>query len=264
MHLRSRTQHLRQQAPIQIPISQSNDLTINQCPVCHKIFQTPQGIHSHLQSALLCRQWGKGKRREILDELLNIDDGVLETGYQSLDDDHEADRSSPGPPDMTFDADTNTGFGMFEDEEGWDEEEDFFHFVDVEEEEMVDVGIGEDGPGPGTTGNRRKAMGRVLDEDDDTRVKVEYTANGAGKCIRMDKTIHDRWKRRFGDHTSSTETSSMQDNPYAPFASELDWRIAHWAVKDGIGHKSFDRFLSIPGVRVFILFNIYATLNQVL
>jgi hypothetical protein len=214
-------------------------------------------MHSHLQTALLCRQWGKGKCREILDELLNIDETVLEKGYQSFDDD-EADRPSSGPPN-TFDPDT-AGIGMFE--EGWDEEEDFFHFVDVGEEEMVDVGIGEDGPGPDTTRNRRKAMERVLDEDDDTRVKVEYTANGAGKCIQMNTNIHDRWQQHFGsldDHTPATESLPMQDNPYAPFASELDWRIARWAVKDGIGHKSFDRFLSIPGVRFLILFNIYAT-----
>jgi len=30
----------------------------------------------------------------------------------------------------------------------------------------------------------------------------------------------------------------------------MEWRIAHWAVKDGIGHKSFDRLLSIPGVHI--------------
>ncbi|KAJ3776370.1 hypothetical protein FB446DRAFT_762900 [Lentinula raphanica] len=36
---------------------------------------------------------------------------------------------------------------------------------------------------------------------------------------------------------------------FAPFASEMDWRIAEWVVKDGIGHKSFDRLLAIPGVK---------------
>ncbi|KAJ7852764.1 hypothetical protein B0H14DRAFT_3656681 [Mycena olivaceomarginata] len=38
-------------------------------------------------------------------------------------------------------------------------------------------------------------------------------------------------------------------NVFAPFASELDWRIAEWVIKDGPGHKAFDRLLEIPGVR---------------
>jgi len=251
MHLRSHTQHARPalaQAPIQIPISQPIDLTINQCPVCNKIFQTPQGMHAHLRTALLCQQWGKGKRREILDELLNTDEDVMEKGYQSLNDDNEDDASTPGP--IFDDFDSEAGIDIFD--EGWDEEEDFFYFVDIGEEEMVDVSIGEDGLGPLTTSHRRRPMERVLDEDDDSQVKEEYTANRAGKCIRMDSTLHDRWKQHFGS-SSATEASSNQDNPYAPFASELDWRIARWVVKDGIGHKSFDRFLSIPGVCFYIV-----------
>jgi hypothetical protein len=43
-------------------------------------------------------------------------------------------------------------------------------------------------------------------------------------------------------------------NKFAPFASELDWRVARWAVQEGIGHKSFDRLLAIPGVGDLILF----------
>ncbi|KAJ7334948.1 hypothetical protein DFH08DRAFT_916210 [Mycena albidolilacea] len=38
-------------------------------------------------------------------------------------------------------------------------------------------------------------------------------------------------------------------NGFAPFASELDWRIADWVVKEGPGHKAFNRLLDIPGVR---------------
>lgn len=39
-----------------------------------------------------------------------------------------------------------------------------------------------------------------------------------------------------------------EDNPYAPFASEVDWRVAQWAVKETVGQSAFDRFLEIPGV----------------
>ncbi|KAG0702907.1 hypothetical protein DFH29DRAFT_982183 [Suillus ampliporus] len=37
-------------------------------------------------------------------------------------------------------------------------------------------------------------------------------------------------------------------NKYAPFASEIDWRVAQWAVVDGVGHNSLDHLLAIPGV----------------
>ncbi|KAG2097927.1 uncharacterized protein F5147DRAFT_747407 [Suillus discolor] len=34
---------------------------------------------------------------------------------------------------------------------------------------------------------------------------------------------------------------------FALFESELEWRVACWAIQDGIGHKSFDRLMVIPG-----------------
>ncbi|KAE9382526.1 hypothetical protein BT96DRAFT_1055474, partial [Gymnopus androsaceus JB14] len=43
-------------------------------------------------------------------------------------------------------------------------------------------------------------------------------------------------------------TAPLPNRSFAPFASEMDWRIVEWVVKDGIGHKSFDRLLDIPGV----------------
>ena len=49
----------------------------------------------------------------------------------------------------------------------------------------------------------------------------------------------------------------QDSNPYMPFASELDWRIAQWAVKDGPGQNAFDRLLKIPGVCSYCLKQIY-------
>ncbi|CAA7267865.1 unnamed protein product [Cyclocybe aegerita] len=34
----------------------------------------------------------------------------------------------------------------------------------------------------------------------------------------------------------------------SPFTSELDWKIAQWAIKDSPGHNAFDCLLKIPGV----------------
>ncbi|KAG1834650.1 hypothetical protein F4604DRAFT_1944865 [Suillus subluteus] len=68
----------------------------------------------------------------------------------------------------------------------------------------------------------------------------------------------ERWRREFsgtdeeGDVSMEDvvigEGSSAAVNRFAPFASELDWRVACWAIQDGIGHKSFDRLMAIPGV----------------
>ena len=38
------------------------------------------------------------------------------------------------------------------------------------------------------------------------------------------------------------------DPKFYPFNSELDWKIAQWAIKDGPGKNAFDRLLKIPGV----------------
>jgi len=132
-----------------------------------------------------------------------------------------------------------------------------FYFV----EETVDVEIGEAGPGPATTEHRRRSKRfkvYVLDEEDDTRVRIGD--EDAGKVIRMNETLHRRWRKLFRQPSSQdaeleiTPTTG-DSNPYAPFASELDWWIARWAVHDGIGHNSLDRLLGIPGVRLLISFS---------
>ncbi|KAF8220074.1 hypothetical protein L208DRAFT_993760, partial [Tricholoma matsutake] len=91
------------------------------------------------------------------------------------------------------------------------------------------------------------------DEDDDERHEEEDV--GAGKVIRMDECLCDRWHQLFreqdgdGDVVICDDDGATTDKDnYAPFISEVGWRVAQWMVKDGIGHKSFDRFLAIPGV----------------
>ncbi|TFY51376.1 hypothetical protein EVG20_g11027 [Dentipellis fragilis] len=34
---------------------------------------------------------------------------------------------------------------------------------------------------------------------------------------------------------------------WSPFQSEMDWRVAKWAIQEGIGHNAFNRFFSIEG-----------------
>ncbi|KAH9939225.1 hypothetical protein B0H21DRAFT_711252, partial [Amylocystis lapponica] len=96
-------------------------------------------------------------------------------------------------------------------------QEDFFHFVPSQPR------MGEAGPGPSTVASTQQVQGRVLDDDEDTRVERNTQL--------MERARYGRWRA----------------NVYEPFASEMDWRIADWMIKDNPGHKVFDRLLAIPG-----------------
>ncbi|KAJ3753473.1 hypothetical protein EV360DRAFT_29816, partial [Lentinula raphanica] len=64
----------------------------------------------------------------------------------------------------------------------------------------------------------------------------------AGKIIRQERNIYQRWRRIFADK------GAQASNNYQPFSSRLEWEISQWAVKEKISQKSFDRFLKIPEV----------------
>lgn len=53
-----------------------------------------------------------------------------------------------------------------------------------------------------------------------------------------------------GDIVMDSDADDLEGTCYRPFNSQLDWKIAQWAVKDSASHAAFDRFLEIPGVRV--------------
>lgn len=132
-----------------------------------------------------------------------------------------------------------------------DLEDDLFHFLPLPVEEDVgpEQGIGEAGPGPSTMA---AGSSRLLDDNEDTRTTDEHPS--AGKIIRMNKSLHERWRRLFQDPVdiaSDVEMEAEDNNEtlYHPFASELDWRIANWMIKDNPGHNAFNRLLAIPGVR---------------
>ncbi|KDQ49172.1 hypothetical protein JAAARDRAFT_201091 [Jaapia argillacea MUCL 33604] len=47
----------------------------------------------------------------------------------------------------------------------------------------------------------------------------------------------------------SVANGEMEGDAFMPFASELDWRIAQWAIQESPGKGSVDRLLAIPGVK---------------
>ncbi|KIY67102.1 hypothetical protein CYLTODRAFT_454797 [Cylindrobasidium torrendii FP15055 ss-10] len=145
-------------------------------------------------------------------------------------------------------------------------------------EELFDItddtaALGEAGPGPSTLRNRlSQRIGtrpRFLDDDDTDEDSGQFIDEHptAGRSIRMNTALHRQWFALFGnplpaadsakadtpadseDVPMSDGTGTRDENLYRPFASKLDWEIAQWMVKDGIGHSSFNRLLNIEGVR---------------
>ena len=230
------------------------------CPNCGKDdFETSRGLNRHLNSITNCQVTASKARNE---QRLQFGHGM--GGYSAAAVAPLAStsgRSFSNDDDMVLDTDINQDldFAMEEvieqvQEAAEDEDtemQEMFHFV----EDVVEVEIGEAGPGPSTMAQRRNSQRfrvHVLDEDDDSRVIIDD--EDAGQVIKMDESLHQRWQRLL--QLSGLPDSGQPQlppgaegpNPYAPFTSELEWRIARWAVLDGIGHSSLDRLLSIPGV----------------
>lgn len=204
-----------------------------QCPVCTRHFKSNQGLNAHLSTAKSCAWWMKGKLRD-LGEGYTVE-RVLREGHTDESDgqfhmpvgeengellyDIEDDEGTPADlNDMDF-SDVNLS-------------DDMFHFLNTSP--PVNLAMGEEGPGPSTAANRIQSA-ILLDDNDDERV-VEVEPN-AGRILRKITPI-----------PTAVSSNSNTESPYAPFSSELDWRIAKWAIKDSAGQAAFDRLLAIPGV----------------
>lgn len=83
---------------------------------------------------------------------------------------------------------------------------------------------------------------RRLFDPPDPRV-TDWHPTG-GKVEYVDQTAFDRWMKLTG---------TQQDEAYKPFRSQIDWELAHWAVKEKIPQGSFNRLLSIPKVSLHFL-----------
>lgn len=198
-------------------------------------------MNSHLTQAVSC-QWYRQYSKTPAEYL----DDAVEQFDLNDEGDVEANVLEGRSGDMEM-----AGEGVGELLQELEEENDVFHFVRLDEV----LPMGEAGPGPSTQAHRDRmadrqlgAKVRSLDDGDLSLVEVEHRSGGA--VIRMDESIHTRW--RFAHNlpvdVPMDGSSKPLNNLYAPFASELDWRIAEWAVKDNIGHNSFNRLLQIPGV----------------
>jgi hypothetical protein len=77
-----------------------------------------------------------------------------------------------------------------------------------------------------------------MEDELDSEVIYYQEFPNAGKVYRTDGEVHHAYLK-LGQHP---------DNPFHPFASQLDWEVAHWANKDGPGQAAFTRLLNVDGV----------------
>ena len=101
------------------------------------------------------------------------------------------------------------------------------------------------GPAPQNTSIRRAALSNhTLDDESDERVTVTHKNAGV---VRRKESPHDR-----DEDISMDGTEPAASQPYHPFHSDLDWRVAQWAIKDSPGQNALDRLLAVPGVSVVL------------
>ena len=46
----------------------------------------------------------------------------------------------------------------------------------------------------------------------------------------------------------------IESRVWQPFESEMDWRVASWAINEEAHNGAVDRLLSIPGVCILVLY----------
>jgi hypothetical protein len=213
------------------------------CPVCDKSFRTTKARNTHLSTAANCSWYRHGKFKATYDTAAQHRDGfhIYDLGQNSA---QQANYIQPAINDFS----PEDAVRQMEEDAHLGDYEDFFHFVGGVER-LPNPGIGEPGPGPSTAA-QKQASHRLLEDEDDMRVEIVHPT--AGQVIRMKETLHEVWRERFGTIDGEGDVvmsdGSKNENLYAPFASELDWKIANWMVKENPGHGAFDRLLEIPGV----------------
>lgn len=182
-------------------------------------------MNSHLSKARSCAWYEKSKLRELgLESADNVDNLSVPPPREPEDSDDLENY------DLRQDLDLDMDFGPYESE---------LNFLPSDEPE-----IGRAGPDPQTETHIPQGAAKshpILDDDDDQRV-IQIDEE-AGRIFRQDPP-----PRHFQVDNDSDCMMDGEPNPFFPFASELDWRVARWAVKDGPGHNAFNRLLEIPGV----------------
>ncbi|KAG2747731.1 hypothetical protein P692DRAFT_20737370 [Suillus brevipes Sb2] len=207
------------------------------CPACGRHdFKTSKGLLSHMGQAKGCQWYCKGKLRDLGNpgtfEHAVIPDALVEDGEDMNVDEGDRGVDEWDPQDA---------------QEAWNQE--LFDLIPTQPPTDRAPARSES---PEVEEPIQGSSRRVLNVDEDQRVVVEHPT--AGAIMREGETFVESWCRHIlGDRLQfdgdgDVDMEGVASQKYSPFASEVEWRVAQWATKEGVGHKSLDRLLSIPGV----------------
>ena len=196
---------------------------------CGRWFTSIGSMNSHLSKARSCAWYEKQNLRA-----LNVDEDDDENNSFHV--------PAPSPPhDGDWDPQQDQEFGPYEDE---------FHYLLTKEPNAE--------PEQAAAHPIQNPKYPILEDEDDQRV-VQIDKE-AGRIYRHDPPPRPCQMDNDGDNLIYNDG---EHNAFFPFASELDWRVAQWAVKDGPGHNAFNRLLEIPGVSKFDLFPLMLSNNVI-
>ncbi|KAF9527055.1 hypothetical protein CPB83DRAFT_895492 [Crepidotus variabilis] len=212
-----------------------------ECPACGKLFAAPKSRNSHLAQDKSCKWYKQGKIRDLSDAFEAMDPSLFQ--------------SSP-PPSPQFDQGPiqwgdELDYGL--DDDNWPDELDFADNdpLNIQEDDYDLIpNQPQEGPGPSTQASqsRQRAQSRALDEDDkDCYIEIHPTA-GQIKVPASSSVDKQRDTNMLDPFSDIIMQDTTKEPDLSPFNDELDFGIAEWAVKESIGHNSFDRLLQIPGV----------------
>ncbi len=205
------------------------DLHPLQCPACLRFFGTQQGINSHLSTTKSCKWYRKGNIRDLSDNIVpevEWDKALTGLGEERAD--------------MPFQS---YGIDMGSLSEAQDQ--DLFDNLasqQMDEYQLIPENVLQTLQHPQASGSQPLPQTQhcSLDDEDDTRFTAEHPTTGAVLPATPDGD---------GD-IEMGDTTENNLNTFSPFSSELDWRIAEWAIKEKVGNSAIDRLLEIPGVCV--------------
>ncbi len=107
---------------------------------------------------------------------------------------------------------------------------------------------------PQTNGQTHVTVEEMLDEDDpdfydaDARSHMEDELDSEVVYYKDFPNAGKVYCTNGEVHRAYSKTGQHSDNPFHPFASQLDWEISRWANTDGPGQAAFTRLLNINGV----------------
>ena len=215
---------------------------------CGRYFQRLQSMNYHLLYARSCKYYMLGKFRAWAEE--DEDEDEESDHHQQpedhpdnhSDDDDEGDYNPMDDPDLHF---TLSELDL--------DRDDSFLLPRYPDRSTTE---GVAGPGPQTAAHRLRqtaASYHVLDDNDGDDREITITKD-AGKVRRKvsPPTLQFESKDANGDATMQEPNEEPPSrSPFFPFTSELDWKVAQWAIKEDPGQNALDRLLSVPGVRRF-------------